>query len=132
MTRPFARHRDIESLETAAVWPRADRATVVTLAARFVAAGHDAEGYRYFQRVSDANGCQPVPLALVGFFQARASDGVDAALAGLDEAASADLGLPQDLRGLALASLPPEPERAAQAVADLEFVLAVRDQVRRC
>ena len=34
--------------------------------------------------------------------------------------------------GLALASLPPEPVRAAQAVADLEVVLAVRDQFRCC
>ena len=73
-----------------------------------------------------------MPLALVGFFQAQAGDDVDAALARLDEAACADLGLPQYLRGLALASLPPEPVRAAQAVADLEVVLAVRDQFRCC
>ena len=44
----ITRHRDIESLQTAAAWPGADRATVVTLAARLVAAGQDAEGYRYF------------------------------------------------------------------------------------
>jgi hypothetical protein len=37
-------------------------------------------------------------------------------------------GLSQYLRGLALAGLPPDLERAVQAVTDLEFVLAVRDQ----
>jgi glyoxylase-like metal-dependent hydrolase (beta-lactamase superfamily II) len=128
MTKPITRHRDIESLQTAAAWPGADRATVVTLAARLVAAGQDAEGYRYFQRMSDASGRQALPLALAGFFQARLGDEVDEALAKLDTAASADLGLPQYLRGLALASLPADLKRAEQAVADLEFVLAVRDQ----
>jgi glyoxylase-like metal-dependent hydrolase (beta-lactamase superfamily II) len=128
MAGPITRHRDIESLETAAAWPGADRATVVTLAARLVAAGQDAEGYRYFQNMSDASGGQPLPLALAGFFQARLGDEVDKALAKLDAAASADLGLPQYVRGLALASLPADPDRAQQAVADLEFVLAVRDQ----
>ncbi len=128
MTGPLTRHRDIESLETAAAWPGADRATVVTLAARLVAAGQDAEGFRYFQRVSDASGGQPLPLALAGFFQARLGDETGEALAKLNTAASADLGLPQYLRGLALASLPGDPDRAQQAVADLEFVLAVRDQ----
>src|SRR5262249_58229048 len=37
-------------------------------------------------------------------------------------------GLPQYSRGLALAALPQEAGKAGQAVADLEFVLAVRDQ----
>ncbi|MBV9383718.1 MAG: MBL fold metallo-hydrolase [Streptosporangiaceae bacterium] len=128
MTGPITRHRDIDSLETAAAWPGADRATVVTLAARYVAAGLDAQAHRYFQHMSETSGDQPLPLALAGFFQARAGGDVKAALAKLDAAAAADLGLPQYLRGLALAALPPDRERAARAVADLEFVLAVRDQ----
>ena len=53
---------------------------------------------------------------------------MDAALAKLDQAAATDLGPPQYFRGLALAGLPPDRRRAARAVADLEFVLAVRDQ----
>jgi Metallo-beta-lactamase superfamily len=53
---------------------------------------------------------------------------VDVALAKLDQAAATDLGPPQYFRGLALAALPPDRRRAGQAVADLEFVLAVRDQ----
>ena len=126
----LTRHRDIESLRTAAAWPGADRATIVTLAARFVAAGQDAEGHRYFQRLAETSG-QLTPRALAAFFQARAGIDIETALATLDEAAAADLGLPQYLRGLALASLPPDTldaGRATQAVADLEFVLAVRDQ----
>src|SRR5580704_17854461 len=79
MTGPITRHRDIESLETAARWPGADRNTTVILAARLAAARADGEGYRYFS-------------------------------------------------GLAVAALPPDRQRAEQAVADLEFVLAVRDQ----
>jgi glyoxylase-like metal-dependent hydrolase (beta-lactamase superfamily II) len=125
----MTRRRDIESLKTAAGWPDADRATVVILAARFVAAGLDADGYDYFQRQSDAAPGSPLPLALAGFFQARSGGDLTAALAKLDAAATADLGLPQYLRGLALAGLPaPSAAQAGQAVTDLEFVLAVRDQ----
>ena len=51
-----------------------------------------------------------------------------AALAKLDQAAATDLGPPQFLRGVALAGLGPDTEQARQAVADLEFVLAVQDQ----
>ena len=53
---------------------------------------------------------------------------MDGALAKLDQAAATDLGLPQYFRGLALAGLAPDRERAEKAIADLEFVLAVRDQ----
>src|SRR6202035_945202 len=58
----------------------------------------------------------------------------------LDQAATLELGLPQYFRGLALAGLLPgagpseaglaaaDSRRAEQVIADLEFVLAVRDQ----
>jgi glyoxylase-like metal-dependent hydrolase (beta-lactamase superfamily II) len=128
MTGTITRHRDIESLKTAARWPGADRNTTVILAARLAAARADAEGYRYFSELADARPGQALPLTLAGFFQARLGDEVDAALAKLDQAAAADLGPPQYFRGLALAGLPPDRRRAGQAVADLEFVLAVRDQ----
>ena len=128
MTGPIAVDRDVEALKTAAGWPGADRATLVNLATRWAAALADAEGYRYFQRLADASPGQPLPLALAGFFQARLGENVDAALAKLDQAAAADVGLPQYFRGLALAALPADAARAGQAVADLEFVLAVRDQ----
>ena len=128
MTGPITRHRDIESLETAARWPGADRNTTVILAARLAAARADGEGYRYFSELADAQPGKALPLALAGFFQARLGEDADAALAKLDQAAATDLGPPQYFRGLALAGLPPDRRRAEQAVADLEFVLAVRDQ----
>jgi glyoxylase-like metal-dependent hydrolase (beta-lactamase superfamily II) len=128
MTSPITRQRDIESLKVAAGWPDADRTTLVVLAARLAAAGMDADGYRFFQRQSGARPDQALPLAFAGYFQARLGEDGSAGLAKLDQAASADLGLPQYLRGLALAGLPPDPERAKQAITDLEFVLAVRDQ----
>lgn len=128
MTSPITRQRDIESLKVAAGWPSTDRATLVVLAARLAAAGADADGYRFFQQQADAQPGQALPLAFAGYFQARAGGDTGTALAKLDQAASADLGLPQYLRGLALASLPVDPDRARQAATDLEFVLAVRDQ----
>ncbi len=128
MTRPITRHRSIESLKTAARWPGADRATTVILATRLAAARADAEGYRYFSEFADTQPGETLPLALAGYFQARLGEDVDAALAKLDQTAATDVGLPQYLRGLALAGLPPDRRRAGQAVADLEFVLAVRDQ----
>ena len=63
-----------------------------------------------------------------------------AAITKLDKAATMDVGLPQYFRGLALAELLPgggpseagpaaaDGERADQVIADLELVLAVRDQ----
>ena len=128
MTGPIIVNRAVESLKEAARWPAADRATIVILATTLAAAGADADGYGYFQREADAHPGQALPLALAGFFQARVGGDVDAALAKLDKAAAADLGLPQYFRGLALVALPPDPQRAGQAVQDLEFVLAVRDQ----
>ncbi len=124
----IAPHRGIESLEVAARWPGADRATVITLATRLASVRADAEGYAYFQEQADAHPDQALPLALAGFFQARLGTDTDAALAKLDKAAGADLGPPQFFRGIALAALPADRERAEQAIADLEFVLAVRDQ----
>ena len=128
MTGPITRHRGIESLKAAARWPGADRTTTVVLATRLAAARADAEGYRYFSELAGAQAGEALPLALAGFFQARLGEDVDAALARLDQAATTGLGLPQYFRGLALAGLPPDRRRATQAVADLEFVLAVRDQ----
>jgi pimeloyl-ACP methyl ester carboxylesterase len=46
MTEPITRHRDIESLKTAARWPGADRNTTVILATRLAAACADGEGCR--------------------------------------------------------------------------------------
>jgi glyoxylase-like metal-dependent hydrolase (beta-lactamase superfamily II) len=132
----IARQRDIESLKVAAGWPGADQATLVVLAARLAAAGADADGYRFFQRQADAQPGQALPLAFAGYFQARLGHDSGPALAKLDQAARTGLGLPQYLRGLALAGLASDrqrarewaQERARQAVTDLEFVLAVRDQ----
>ena len=128
MTGSISHHRGTESLKTAARWPGADRNTMVILATRLAAARADADGYRYFCELAGARPGEALPLALAGFFQARLGEDTDAALAKLDRAAAADLGLPQFFRGLALAGLPPDRQRAERAVADLEFVLAVRDQ----
>src|SRR6266542_1712089 len=128
MTGQISRHRDIDALKVAAQWPDADRATVVNLAARLAAVGADADGYRFFAEQADVHPGEPLWLSLAGFFQARTGSDVDAAIAKLDWAADRDLGLPQYFRGQALAALPPDPQRAERAVADLTFVLAVRDQ----
>src|SRR5579864_3628092 len=140
MTGPISRNRLLGSLTEAASWPGADRNTVVTLATTLVAARADAEGSRYFQDLSERNPADATAQALAGFFAVRAGHDVAAALTTLDKAATTDLGLPQYFRGLALAELLPgerpsdggsaaaDAGRAGQVVADLEFVLAVRDQ----
>jgi glyoxylase-like metal-dependent hydrolase (beta-lactamase superfamily II) len=140
MTGPISRDRLLGSLKEAASWPGADRNTVVTLAAALVAARADAEGSSYFQDLSERNPADATAQALAGFFAVRAGQDVAAALTTLDKAAAMDLGLPQYFRGLALAGLLPgagpsgaglaaaDTGRADQVIADLEFVLAVRDQ----
>jgi glyoxylase-like metal-dependent hydrolase (beta-lactamase superfamily II) len=119
----------VQALKVAASWPGADRATLVTLATVLAATGADADGLSYFEALTAEQPDQVLPLTLAGFFGVRADQDIPAALARLDQAASRDLGLPQYYRGLALAGLPAEAGRAAQAVADLEFVLQVRDQL---
>jgi len=139
MTGPISRNRLLGSLKEAASWPGADRNTVVTLAAALVAARADAEASSYFQDLSERNPADATAQALAGFFAVRAGQDVAAAITTLDKAATTDLGLPQYFRGLALAGLLPgtgrseagqamDTGRADQVVADLEFVLAVRDQ----
>ena len=140
MTGPISRNRLLGSLKEAASWPGADRNTVVTLATSLVAARADADGSRYFQDLAERNPADPTAQALAGFFQVRAGQDVAAAITKLDQAATMDLGLPQYFRGLALAGLLPgagpseagpaaaDTGRAEQVIADLEFVLAVRDQ----
>ena len=113
---------------------------MVVLATALVTAHADADGSRYFQDLSQRNPSDVTAQALAGFFQVRAGHDLAAAISKLDKAATMDVGLPQYFRGIALAELlpgegPPEAElaeadreRADQVIADLELVLAVRDQ----
>lgn len=128
MAEQIVKDHAIEALKVAAGWPGADRTTLVTLATVLAATGADTEGAAYFSELADRAPGQALPLALAGFFQVRAGQDIPAGLAKLDHAAAQDLGPPQYYRGLALAGLPPDAGKAGQAVEDLEFVLAVRDQ----
>jgi hypothetical protein len=92
MTSPITRQRDIESLKAAARWPDADQSTLVVLAAQLAAAGADADGYRFFQQLADAQPGEALPLSLAGYFQARLGPDSGPALAKLDQAAQAGLG----------------------------------------
>jgi glyoxylase-like metal-dependent hydrolase (beta-lactamase superfamily II) len=124
----IVKDHNIEALKVAAGWPAADRATLVTLATVLAATGADRDGLAYFEALAASQPDQLLPLTLAGYFQVRVGEDVPAGLARLDDAASRDLGPAQYYRGLALAGLPAEAGHAEQAVTDLEFVLAVRDQ----
>jgi glyoxylase-like metal-dependent hydrolase (beta-lactamase superfamily II) len=138
--KPISSNRLLGSLKEAARWPGADRNTLVVLALSLVAARADEEGSNYFQDLAELNPADATAQALAGFFQVRAGHDPAAALTKLDEAATVEPGLPQYFRGLALADLLPgegpsgteraaaDTARADQAIADLEFVLAARDQ----
>lgn len=128
MSQQIVRDRTAEALKEAASWPGADQATLVTLATVLAATGADQEGAEFFDTLAASQPDQVLPLALAGYFQVRAGQDVAAGIAKLDDAASRDLGLAQYYRGLALAGLPASAGHAEQAIADLEFVLAVRDQ----
>jgi glyoxylase-like metal-dependent hydrolase (beta-lactamase superfamily II) len=128
MAEQIVKDHAIEALKVAAGWPDADRTTLVTLGTVLAATGADAEGAAFFSELADRQPGQALPLALAGFFQVRSGQDIPAGLAKLDEAAAQDLGPPQYYRGLALAGLPPDAGKAGQAVADLDFVLAVRAQ----
>jgi hypothetical protein len=138
--KPISSNRFLGSLKEAANWPGAHPNAVVILALSLVAARADAEGSSYFKDLSERNPANATTLALAGFFAMRAGDDLAAAVTKLDNATIMEPGLPHYFRGLALAELlpdggPPEAavaavdiERANQVIADLEFVLAARDQ----
>jgi len=115
---------EIDALKTAAAWPGANRRTVVVLASQLMAAERYQEGYEYFAaRPDDA-----LSLALAGAFESRLDGRIKEAIVKLDAAAGLDLGLAQYFRGTSLAAQPDCAGRAETVVADLEFVLDVRDQ----
>jgi glyoxylase-like metal-dependent hydrolase (beta-lactamase superfamily II) len=118
----------IDALKEAAAWPDADRQTAVVLASQLMAAGLDQDGFDYFAARSDSAPADPLSLALAGAFESRLGGRTEEAIARLDAAAGLDLGLPHYFRGTSLARLPGCADRAETVVADLEFVLAVRDQ----
>lgn len=128
MSQQIISDKNIEALKVAASWPGADRATLITLATVLAATGADHDGLSYFEALAAGQADQVLPLALAGYFQVRAGDDIPAGVAKLNDAASRDLGPAQYYRGLALAPFPAEAGYAEQAIADLEFVLAVRDQ----
>jgi glyoxylase-like metal-dependent hydrolase (beta-lactamase superfamily II) len=114
---------------------------VVTLGLSLIAARADEEGSSYFQDLSERNPADAIAQALAAFFQLRAGHDLAAAVTRLDQAATIEPGLPQFFRGLALAQLLPKEGpygtelapaatvRAYQVIADMEFVLAARDQL---
>ena len=118
----------IEALQQAAAWPGADRRTLVVLAGQLMAAELDQEGFDYFAAGSDRAPADALWLALAGAFESRLDGRAASAAARLDAAAGLGLGLPHYFRGTSLARLPGCAGRAETVVADLEFVLAVRDQ----
>ncbi len=119
---------EIDALKEAAAWPGADQRTIVVLASQLMAAELYQEGFGYFAVRSDAAPADALWLALTGAFESRLDGPTEQAIAKLDTAAGLDLGLPQYFRGTSLARLPGCAGRAETVTADLEFVLAVKDQ----
>ena len=118
----------IDALKEAAAWPDADRRTPIVLATQLMAAELYQEGFDYFAARSDSAPANGLWLALAGAFESRLDGHLADAIAKLDTATTLDLGLPHYLRGTSLAQLPGCAGRAETVVADLEFVLAVKDQ----
>jgi tetratricopeptide (TPR) repeat protein len=127
-TPSIARHLEIEALMSAVRWPHPDQQTVMVLAGLLLAARRHDEGYRYFRDRATAEPERPLYEALAGFFQFRTGQSVEQALATLDRAAERELGLPNYLRGLALAELPGVDGRVETMISDMELVVAVKDQ----
>lgn len=119
---------ETDALKEAAAWPGADRQTIIVLASQLMAAERYQEGLDYFAARAESSQGDALALTLAGAFESRLDGRTEDAIAKLDAAAGLDLGLPQYFRGTSLARLPDCAGRAETVVADLEFVLAVRDQ----
>lgn len=127
--QPLTRNLTLEALRQAVRWPRPSPQTVLALAGQLLAAGRDELGSAEFTELAGAAPDQPLYAALAGFFQVRAGQDLEAALRLLDQAAERAPGLGSYFRGLVLAQLPAALGRAGTAVADLEGVLAIPEQV---
>ena len=130
--RPIARDLELEALQEAVGWPKADVATVMALAGRFMAGRRDAEGVDYFRARAASEPDRALFVALEGLFQARQAGEVSLfrrvawvndAIAKLDRAVALEPGLPRYLRGVVLAGLPERFGKARTAVEDLTWVL---------
>lgn len=120
--------KETHALRRAVRWPGIpDRVTAV-LAQQLLATRQFREGYDYFTALSAERPESALLESLAGVFQARLDGPDEKAIARLDAAAERGLGLPQYFRGTALAGLPDCAGRADTVIADLEFVLAVRDR----
>jgi glyoxylase-like metal-dependent hydrolase (beta-lactamase superfamily II) len=119
---------EIDALKKAAAWPGADQRATVVLTTQLMTAELYQEGFDYFAERSDREPADALALALAGAFESRLDGRTEQAIAKLDAAAARGLGLPQYLRGTSLARLPECAGRADTVVADLEFVLAVKNQ----
>ncbi|WP_030452338.1 MBL fold metallo-hydrolase [Herbidospora cretacea] len=109
-------------------WPGVPDRLMALLTVQLLSERRDREGLEHFSALSAERPESAVLQSLAGVFKARVDGPVEEALAALDAAAERELGLPHYFRGTTLASLPGCAGRAEIAVADLEFVLAVRDQ----
>jgi glyoxylase-like metal-dependent hydrolase (beta-lactamase superfamily II) len=119
---------EIRALAQVATWPDTDRRTRIVLANQFMTAGLDQEGFDFFSALSDQAQDDGLLLAIAGAFQSRLEGQAEAGIAKLDAATSLDLGLPHYYRGISLARMAECAGRAETVVADLEFVLMVKDQ----
>ena len=118
----------IDALKQAAAWPGTGQRTLVVLASQLVAAGLYQEGLEHFAARSDAAPADALWRALAGAFEFRLDGRTGEAITKLDAATGLDLGLPHYFRGTSPARLPGCGGRAETVVADLEFVLAAKDQ----
>lgn len=134
---PIARDLELEALQEAVRWPKADVQAVMALAGRFIAGRRDAEALEYFHERATAQPGRGLFLALEGLFQARRAGEVSVfrrvawvndAIAKLDRAVTLDPGLPRYLRGVMLATLPARFGKAQTAVDDLRWMLDNKDR----
>ena len=135
--RPIVRDVELEALQEAVRWPKADVTTVMALTSRFMATRRDADGFAYFQDRAASEPDRALFPALEGLFEARSADEVSVfrrvarvnnALAKLDRAVALDGGLPRYVRGVVLAALPARFDKARAAVDDLTWVLDNKDR----
>src|SRR5262252_5624843 len=135
--RPTVPDLELDALQEAVRWPKADVTAVMALAGRLMADRRDAEGLVYFRERAASEPGRGLFLALEGVFQARQADSVSLfrrvawvndAVAKLDRAVAVEPGLPRYLRGIVLAGLPARFGKAQTAAEDLTWVLENKER----
>lgn len=123
MINTFATRHEIDGLRIAASWPNPSPRLLLVLMNQLLAARRYDEAHEFFDKLSQEQPDQALPLAIAGVVLSKMDGRLSEALDTLDAAVTKQIGLPNYLRGIVRAQA-----GITAGIADLELVVALPDR----